>query len=241
MAVNVALYEALRGKLESFTRFYNRLEVTGRENIPTSGGVLLCPRHENMSDPFFVGVACSRILHFLAWDGVEKMPLVGPLLARLGVVHKVRASYGIALDRTQANRTLAALEELLRAGEVCVIFPEGAINFWFGRGGIKPFRSGAVRLAAQAGVPIVPVGLTGTRWVFPNLSNLKDFGGTDVNVLFPAVLPSPVRVHFGSPFRPDPAAATDVKTTRRETERLRATVVELVTVMQNGRPPKVHP
>lgn len=241
MAVNVALYEALRGPLESFTRFYNRLKVTGREHVPASGGVLLCPRHENMSDPFFVGVACSRVLHFLAWDGVQKMPLVGPLVEKLGVAHKVRATYGVALDRKQASRTMAALEELLRAGEACVIFPEGALNYWFGRAGIKRFRAGAVRLAAQAGVPILPVGLTGTRWVFPNLFNPKERGGPDFNILFPAVLPSRVHVRFGAPFIPDPAAATDAKAARHETERLRATIVELVTSMQDGQSPEVHP
>jgi 1-acyl-sn-glycerol-3-phosphate acyltransferase len=229
MAVNEDLYFFLRGAMEVFTRINNRLEVSGAEHIPASGGALICPSHANFSDPFFVGAAVrSRVLHFLAWHGIEEMPLVGPLLKEVGTMHAIKESYGVSLDKDESRAVLAEMEELMKSGELCVIFPEGAIKHWIGPGAMHEFKPGAVRLAARAGVPIIPVGLTGTRWVVPNIINPHDFGGPDKGLWIPMALPVKVRVRFGEPFTADPAAADDKAVCASETGRLKETIMEII-------------
>ena len=223
------LYFLIRNSLEVLCRVNNRLEVSGEENIPAEGGALICPRHENHSDPFFVGAAVrSRVLHFLAWHGIGEMPLLGPLFKRIGVMHSINESYGVATDKDEARQVLGSLEALLRAGELCVIFPEGTINHWIGTGGVKDFKPGAVRLSARAGVPIIPVGMAGTRWVVANVINFHDWGGPDVSLWFPTMLPVKVRVRFGEPFHVAPEAATDKDIAAAETLRLRGQIVNIV-------------
>jgi len=170
----------------------------------------------------------GRALHFLAWHGIEEMPLIGPLLKEVGTMHSIKESYGISLDKDESRMVLGELEELLRAGELCVIFPEGAIKHWIGRATMKEFKAGAVRLAARAGVPIILVGLTGTRWVVPNIINFHDFGGPDNGFWVPMALPVKVRVKFGTPFEVDPAAADDRAVRDSETSRLRDTIIAIV-------------
>lgn len=230
------LYFRLRNAFEIIARVNNRLEVTGAENIPEEGCALICPRHENYSDPIFVGAAVkNRMLHFLAWHGVLDIPLLGPLFERTGAMHNIRESYGVAEDKEEARRVLGKLEDALRGGELCVIFPEGAINHWIGKGGVKEFKTGAVRLAARAGAPIIPTGLTGTRWVVANIINFRDWGGPDRGIGLPTALPVKVRVEFGKPFYADPKCAGDREIAERETERLRRRVMEIVEGMKGNR------
>jgi 1-acyl-sn-glycerol-3-phosphate acyltransferase len=229
VAVNEKLYFFLRNAVEIFARVNNRFEVEGAENLPGSSGALLCPNHENFSDPFFVAAAVkNRPLHFLAWHGIGEMPLVGPVFTEMGTMHSIKESYGVSLDKEEAKATLGEMGELLRAGELCVIFPEGVINHWIGHGGVKEFKPGAVRLAASAGVPIIPIGLKGTRWVVPNLINPRDFGGPDKGYWIPIALPSKVRMKIGKSFAPEPASAVDKSVCVTETERLRETIMQLI-------------
>jgi 1-acyl-sn-glycerol-3-phosphate acyltransferase len=233
MAVDKELYFSIRNAMDTFVRFNNRLEVQDEENIPREGGALICPRHENFSDPFFVAAAVrNRVLHFLAWHGIGEMPLVGPLFKRVGTMHSINESYGVATDKEEARQVLGGLEQLLRDGELVVIFPEGTINHWLGPGGLKTFKPGAVRQAARAEVPIIPVAMTGTRWVVPNIINFHDFGGPDKGFWIPAALPSKVRIRFGEPFHVDPAAATDKKIADKETLRLHDVMAGLVESIQ---------
>ena len=59
MATDEKLYFIVRDALELFARIYNRMEVSGLENIAAKGGALICPSHANYSDPFFVGAAVN--------------------------------------------------------------------------------------------------------------------------------------------------------------------------------------
>jgi len=242
MVADPELYRSLHRRVGYFFSVYNGFRVEGVEHIPADGGALICPRHENLSDPFFVAAALPRELHFLAWDGVERMPFFGALFQRLGVVHTVKTSIGKSTDHAGVRRTMEALKDLVVSGRLCAIFPEGNINHWLGRGGLKPFRSGAVRLAAKAKVPIIPTGLTGTRWVVPSLFNFSDVGGPDFAPWIPMALPARVRLRFGEPFHVDGAAASNKVVAERETARLQEVVAALIAGMREplpsrGRPP----
>jgi 1-acyl-sn-glycerol-3-phosphate acyltransferase len=223
-------YRRLHRTLGGVIRTWVRLDVQGTENIPATGGAILCPRHENLSDPFILGAAvpAERAVHFLAWEGVFEMPLVGRWIKGLGVAHTVKTQLGKSQDTASVRRTMVKLGEIVAEGHLVTVFPEGNINHWFGRGGLKPFRTGAVRLAARTGVPLIPVGSTGTRWVVPSLFNLHDLGGPDFAPWLPVALPWKVRVRFGPPFVVDPAAADKKEIAEHETERLQAAVQTLI-------------
>jgi 1-acyl-sn-glycerol-3-phosphate acyltransferase len=91
--------------------------------------------------------------------------------------------------RTGGGSTdLAAAVPLLRTGRAVVVYPEGSR----GGGGVGRFHSGAFRLAAAAGVPVVPVGIAGTARLLPKHGRLR---------------PGPVVVRIGAPVRADPAEA----------------------------------
>jgi 1-acyl-sn-glycerol-3-phosphate acyltransferase len=234
-------YRRLHRSLGGVIRAWVRLEVSGTEHIPTAGGAVLCPRHENLSDPFVIGAAVppERAVHFLAWEGVFAMPLVGRWIEGLGVAHTIKAQFGRSQDVANVRRTMTRLAEIVGEGHLVTVFPEGNINHWFGRGGLKPFRTGAVRLAARTGAPLIPVGTTGTRWVVPSLFNLHDLGGPDFAPWLPIALPWKVRVRFGPALVVDPAAADSKEVAERETGRLQAAVQRLIDEI-GGRRSRAH-
>ena len=141
-----------------------------------------------------LAVAINRPVRFLAKREMFELPPVGWLLKAIG---------GIPVDRGSGSRApLEAAEASLRAGEVVVVLPEGTIP----RGGavfdpVLRGRTGAARLAALTGVPVVPVSLAGTERVWPRESKLPRVVGVhDVTV----------RVGAPVPLGPDdPAVATE--------------------------------
>ncbi|MET0263503.1 MAG: 1-acyl-sn-glycerol-3-phosphate acyltransferase [Rariglobus sp.] len=142
--------------------YYPRIEVTGAENIPQSGPVLLASNHPNsLIDPVLLGIAARRPLRLMAKAPLFDIPLAGKLLHALGMVPAYRGTD----DRTQVSRnldSLAVAAKQIAAGHVMGIFPEGKSH---DANQLALVRSGAARLALQAlaagatGLKVVPVGL----------------------------------------------------------------------------------
>ena len=137
-------------------RFVFRLRPTGLENLPAEGGFVLAANHTSNLDPWPLGLPLwpRRQLHFMA--KVELFnPLLGPLL-RVGGAFPVR----------RGERDVGAIEtavRLCREGKVVAMFPEGTRAR---KGLVKKFehrpRTGSARIALAAGVPLVPVAISGT-------------------------------------------------------------------------------
>ena len=130
------------------------LDVRGSENVPRTGGAVLASNHIGYLDFVFAGLGADpagRYVRFMAKDSIWKNPVAGPLMR--GMKH-------IPVDRTAGAESFRVALEELRKGEVVGIFPEATISRSFE---IKDFKSGAPRLAMDAGVPLIPTVLWGTQ------------------------------------------------------------------------------
>ncbi len=154
---------AARRFVRSLVKFYYpRIEVTGADNIPQSGPVLLAANHPNsLIDPVLLGITARRPLSLMAKSTLFDIPLFGKVLHALGMVPAYRGTD----DRTKVARnheSLALAARQLAAGRVMGIFPEGKSH---DAHQLSLVRSGAARLALQAlaagaqGIKVVPVGL----------------------------------------------------------------------------------
>jgi 1-acyl-sn-glycerol-3-phosphate acyltransferase len=187
------------------TRLFLRLAglpmlVRGLENIPP-GPVVLAPNHTSYLDALvLVSILGPRNFGFIAKREFLGNPLMRLLLTGFGCVFVER------FDVQAAAGHADELVEAARRGRSLAIFPEGTLQR---RAGLLPFRTGAFQVAAQAGIPVVPVALRGVRSV------LRD--GTWY------VRRHPMAVTIGAPIAPE---GSDWNAAVRLRDRVRAEVLK---------------
>ena len=116
---NNFLYRLIRGIGQPCLRAIYRIDIEGRENIPSSGPGILLPKHQYWTDIPIVALAAWRPLSYVAKQELFVYPGVRHFLAALG---------GIPLDRGNPVKTLDSfrhLDKLLKEKEFIVLFPEG--------------------------------------------------------------------------------------------------------------------
>ncbi|CAN5297759.1 lysophospholipid acyltransferase family protein [soil metagenome] len=131
-----------------------RFQLSGTEHVPRTGGALLAVNHISYVDFILGGYAAhpsGRLVRFMAKREIFDHPVAGPVM---------RSFHHINVDRADGLASFAEGVRYLRMGEVVGIFPEATISRSFE---IKELKSGATRLAAEAGVPLIPVILWGTQ------------------------------------------------------------------------------
>ena len=131
-----------------------RFDMRGTEHVPREGGALLAFNHVSYVDFILGGYAAHpsrRLVRFMAKRELFDHRWTGPLM---------RSLHHIEVDRADGLASYDRGVELLRQGEVVGIFPEATISRSFE---LKELKTGASRMAAQAGVPLVPVILWGTQ------------------------------------------------------------------------------
>jgi 1-acyl-sn-glycerol-3-phosphate acyltransferase len=152
-----------------------RVTVTGREHIPSRGGVCFVSNHGSIFDIVLHLAYDGRPIGFVAKKELSYIPLLNMWISLLG---------GLFIDRRNIRKAVKTINKgitRIKAGGAMIIFPEGHRS----RGqGLLPFRSGSLKLATQAEAPIVPVAIAGSYDVFER--NYR------VNAV-------PVGVHFGEP------------------------------------------
>lgn len=149
---DLALYGVVRALVVAFCRWWWRLEVHGREHIPTEGAFVLAPVHRSNADTLVVSALTRRRLRYMGKHTLWKHRLPATFLTALG---------GFPVKRGAADReALRKCSEVLAAGEPLVIFPEGTRQTG---PEVHELQEGAAYLAARAGVPIVPVGIGGSE------------------------------------------------------------------------------
>ncbi|MFJ8822597.1 lysophospholipid acyltransferase family protein [Streptomyces sp. NPDC102467] len=134
-----------------------KIDCKGTENIPRSGGAVLVSNHISYLDFIFDGLAAlpqKRLVRFMAKESVFRHKISGPLM---------RSMKHIPVDRAQGEHAYQHALQSLRSGEIIGVFPEATISESFT---LKSFKTGAVRLAQEAGVPLIPMALWGTQRVW---------------------------------------------------------------------------
>lgn len=159
------------------------MTVRGEENFPAVGGAVVVINHTGYFDFVYGGIPArvhKRFIRYMAKAEVFDHGVAGPIMRELK---------HIPVDRTAGRGSFDAAVNRLRAGELVGVFPEATISRSFE---IKEFKSGAVRMAAEAGVPILPVTIWGSQRVWTK--------GLPKKLLRPKV---PILIEVGEPMRAD--------------------------------------
>jgi 1-acyl-sn-glycerol-3-phosphate acyltransferase len=176
-----------------------RFTLLGTDHIPRRGGAVLAINHVGYFDFTYAGYAAlevKRVVRFMAKQEVFAHPVAGPLLR--GMRH-------IPVDRSLGAESYAKAVGALAGGELVGVFPEATISRSFE---LKEFKTGAARMAAEAGVPLLPVVIWGSQRVWTK-DRPKRLGRTR----------TPIAVSVGAPVETGPDAAA---TTARLRERMTA-------------------
>jgi len=151
-----ALYNVVAAASWPILHWLFRLRVQGRENVPESGGYVLACNHLSNFDPWPLGMPLwpQRWLRFMAKSELYWWPL-GRVLDAAGAFPVERGKGDL--------EAIAKAVELVRSGEVVVMFPEGTRQ----RKGLRKRwearpHTGAARIAQRAGAPLVPAAIKGT-------------------------------------------------------------------------------
>lgn len=150
-----------------------RIEFHGTENIPQSlkSGLLVVPNHQTYFDPFWISLPIRRKLRFMAWDKAFDWFLVGDFIRFLG-------AFPVNLERGGKQAVREAVKSL-DEGATLIIFPEGSRGFSDGK--LLPFKTGAVRIALETGVPILPVTVRGANKIWARDMKLPQLGKVEIH------------------------------------------------------------
>ncbi|MFC4144905.1 lysophospholipid acyltransferase family protein [Micromonospora mangrovi] len=157
-----------------------RPRVEGLEHIPASGGAIFAGNHLSVADELLLGTVVPRHLAFWAKSEYFKgTGLKGAfskfVLTGLGAIPVERAGGRAALS------AFDAAIPVLRAGDLVAVYPEGTRS---PDGRLYRGRTGAARLAVAAGVPIIPVGVTGTDKAQPIGTRVPRPGRAEISIRF---------------------------------------------------------
>lgn len=175
------------------------LKVNGKEHIPKTGKVILASNHVSYLDPPAVGVACPRVVSFMARDTLLKNPLWRWALKGIGVIPLRKSSSDVSALKIALKR--------LSLGQIVVLFPEGTRS---SDGEIKSGSEGVGFIARKSRAPVVPVYVNGTDKALPKgAKKMRRY---------------PVRVYFGAPLVIDDI---EHSSDREITDRIMQRIVEL--------------
>ncbi|NQW74762.1 MAG: 1-acyl-sn-glycerol-3-phosphate acyltransferase [Candidatus Planktophila sp.] len=186
-------------------------DFQGDENVPRKGGAILAINHVGYFDFALTGTAAlpaGRYVRFMAKKEIFANKVAGPLM---------RGMHHINVDRENGAASFVAALRALKSGEIIGIFPEGTISTSFE---IKALKSGAVRLAMGAGVPVIPTVIWGSQRVWTK--------GVKRNLRREHI---PISVVFGEPITY--ARADDLEIAENE---LRETLLAMLRQVQDKYP-----
>lgn len=178
------LYQVLQRVIPPVAKAIWRPEITGLENVPTSGPIILASNHRSFADSVVIPIVVPRKVVFLAKSDYFEGPGIKGWLTKQWFVGI--GMLGVDRDDTKAAlQSLELAEDVLGRGEAFGIYPEGTRS----RDGLLyRGRTGVAQLALTANCPVIPVGLRGTE-------NLQPVGSNRLRL-------AKVQIAFGEPIVP---------------------------------------
>ena len=178
------MYATVRAVISLLASVIWRPVVEGRENIPSTGGLLLASNHRSFMDSVVIPVTAPRKVVFLA----KKDYFTGT-----GIKGRLQRAWFeglgmVPVDRDDTKSAMSSLDialEVLRRGEAFGLYPEGTRSR---DGRLYRGRTGVAQLALISGAPIVPVGLIGTEKLQPVGSTLPRLAKVTVRFGKPIVV-----------------------------------------------------
>lgn len=146
----MTIYWTLYWTIRILSGLYFRVRVTGVENCPPRGALIVIANHRSGFDPPMVGAMLRRPVHFMTKVELWSYPLL-PLVFKYVNAYPVRRGH---VDRQAIRHSL----EILHRGEIIVLFPEGHRTE---TGELQEARSGVVYLAQKTGCQVLPIGISG--------------------------------------------------------------------------------
>jgi len=132
-----------------------RINTTGTQHLPATGGFVIAANHQSAIDAFILGHHSYRSrnqpVYILVKKSLFALPLIGQVMRRSG---------NIAVDRSAGANAYAKARQVLRDGGIILVFPEQTISPSLD---LLSFKAGAVRLAREANVPLIPAASFGSH------------------------------------------------------------------------------
>ncbi|MDH6195320.1 1-acyl-sn-glycerol-3-phosphate acyltransferase [Mycobacterium frederiksbergense] len=156
-----------------------RISFRGLDNLPATGGAVIAINHTSYVDFLPAGLAATergRRMRFMIKAEMEQVKVVAFLIRHTGT---------IPVDRGAGAGAYAAAVAALQAGEIVGVYPEATISRSFE---LKDFKTGAARMALEAGVPVIPLIVWGAQRIWTK-DNPKSLGRSKI----------PVTVMVGTP------------------------------------------
>ncbi len=150
------MYGFYRVLVRAFMHLIFRIQLTGLENVPQTGGVIVCLNHRSLWDVPFIACLLPRRLRFMAKKELFSIPLLSPFMRWTGAFPVTRGSADIGAIKTALG--------ILKEGHAMTMFPEGK-RVLPGEAPVRP-KSGVGMLAVKSGCPVLPIGIGGRYRLF---------------------------------------------------------------------------
>lgn len=176
-----------------------KIDMRGTEHVPAEGGAVIACNHNSYLDFIasgYPGETNKRYTRFMAKQEVFDHAVGGPLM---------RSFKHLPVDRSNGAAAFQTAVDALKAGEVVGVYPEATISRSFL---IKEIKSGAVRMAAEAGVPVIPVVHFGFHRI-QTKDHERDLGRGKA-----------ITIRVGEPFHPSGDSAADTAELKRRMDAL---------------------
>jgi len=141
-----------------YFRLCNRVSVQGKDNIPETGGLIICPNHIHWLDPMLVAVCIKREINYMSKAELFKNKLLAAILKGLNAFPVKRGTPDISAIKTSFK--------LIKDGKVLGIFPEGTRSK---DGKLKTAEPGVALISIKTNAPIVPIRISGSYKLFGKL------------------------------------------------------------------------